>query len=330
MRAAVVGCGAIASRWIRALAADGRVVPVVLVDPDPEAAVLLVRKHGLHTPTSAGITEALAHHAVDVAINLSPPAAHAANSTVALEAGVHVLSEKPLATRLDDAVRLVALAAARGAVLCVMQNRGSDPRWLTFARQVRARDGGPLHVAAETVVDLPSPGFRATEQLVATVDLAIHAFDQVRHLITAPPVEVLAHETPLRFLAGHCAVTVIVVRFVDGSVFTYRGGYTVGPGPRSSAAGRWTVHGREVHASWDAETTTTTADQTALETLITPAAAPSYLTCITEMIDVLHGAAYPECQAAGNLASVVLLDAALASAATGRRVAISGRPGRSR
>lgn len=154
MRAAIVGCGAIASRWVRAVAADGRVAPVVLVDPDHGAAARLARNHGLDIPAVPTFTGALTEHAIDVVINLTPPEKHAEVSTGALEAGAHVLSEKPLATSLDDAIGLVDLATRRRRLLCVMQNRGTDERFVASSRRAhspstpaRPRSASSAHTA---------------------------------------------------------------------------------------------------------------------------------------------------------------------------------------
>ena len=56
---------------------------------------------------------------VDIA---SPPALHAAAARAALEAGAHVLVEKPLCLSLPELDQLAALAAARGKVLMCVHN----------------------------------------------------------------------------------------------------------------------------------------------------------------------------------------------------------------
>ncbi len=328
MKAAIVGCGAIASRWLRAFAADGRVAPAVLVDPDHQAAARLARKHSLDIPVVPAFVDALAGHAIDVVVNLTPPERHAEVSAGALDAGVHVLSEKPLATSLDDAIGLVDLATRRRRLLCVMQNRGADARFVAFTDRVRNDTCGSLLVTADVLVDLPVPGFRSRQRLVATLDLAVHAFDQIRRIIPACPLIVDAREAPLSFLGAHCALTVITVAFADGSIFSYRGGYTAGPGERVSANGSWTIRGRNALATWNGDRTAvvTTTDKPTPEHLTLPDFAPSYLTSITEMIEAVAGATNPPGPAVGNLGSIALLDAALTSAATGRPTVVRELP----
>jgi predicted dehydrogenase len=54
----------------------------------------------------------LADPSIEVVLNLTPPAAHAAVTLAALAAGKHVYTEKPLATTRHDAADLIAAAAA--------------------------------------------------------------------------------------------------------------------------------------------------------------------------------------------------------------------------
>ena len=54
---------------------------------------------------------------IDIIVNLTPPVHHAATITAALLAGKHVYVEKPLATTVDDARAVLAVAAESGKIL---------------------------------------------------------------------------------------------------------------------------------------------------------------------------------------------------------------------
>jgi predicted dehydrogenase len=69
-----------------------------------------------------GLDEILKREQLDFVDICAPPGAHAALIERALDAGLHVLSEKPLATRLDDAARLASAAARSGRVLHTVHN----------------------------------------------------------------------------------------------------------------------------------------------------------------------------------------------------------------
>ena len=72
---------------------------------------------------------------VDVA---SPPALHADAAHRALNAGAHVLVEKPLCLTLADFDRLVALARAKGRVLMCVHNWKYAPAYATARRAIEA------------------------------------------------------------------------------------------------------------------------------------------------------------------------------------------------
>ena len=115
IRIGVVGVGYWGSRHVRVLRSTTGVAAVVGVDPrftrinDGDHEV----DHGI--VAYADLEEALPH--VDAVIIATPPATHAPLGLKAIEAGKHVLIEKPLATTTEDAWSLVEAADAVGVLL---------------------------------------------------------------------------------------------------------------------------------------------------------------------------------------------------------------------
>jgi len=115
---AVVGCGYWGPNLVRNLAALPEAEVRVLCDLEAARLAPLVRRY----PAARATTDhrdAIADPRVDAVAICTPVASHAALATAALEAGKHVLVEKPLAGSVADAERLVELAARRGRVLQV-------------------------------------------------------------------------------------------------------------------------------------------------------------------------------------------------------------------
>ncbi|MCG5215483.1 Gfo/Idh/MocA family protein [Streptosporangium sp. KLBMP 9127] len=323
MKIAIVGCGGISSRWVRVLAADPRIEIAVLVDPDAVAVARLRDRYKLHVGQAVSLDEALRTRDLDAVVNLTPVVAHVPVIRTALDAGLHVLSEKPLATRLGDAAALVDLAERADRRLMVMRNRVSDPLFHIFRDLVRDRGASPYAVTVETIVALHDAGFRSGQPLPVISDLAIHAFDQIRELIVARPTDVSCTEIPLNFLDTHCALANIMINFADGSAFSFQGGYLPQAGFRTSANGRWHVVGEGFAAFWDGKDDMAchTAGEDR-EAVLLPQALPGYQVCITAMVDTLCGMPRQGCLGADSLGSVALLDAALTSAASGRPVLV--------
>ena len=69
------------------------------------------------TRVTSSLEQVLDDPAVDIVAVATPPVSHAAIALEAIEMGKHVLVEKPLATSVEDAAKLIHKAAERGTVL---------------------------------------------------------------------------------------------------------------------------------------------------------------------------------------------------------------------
>ncbi len=166
----VIGVGVLGWHHARHLAALPEVELVGVYDIRPERCEEVARALGTRACRSRGELLARAR-AVTVAV---PPAAHAAVGLAALAAGRPVLMEKPLATSLEDADRLVAEAARMSVQLQV----GHVER---FNRAVRAAEGllrHPLFIEGERLAPFQPRG----TELPVVLDLMIHDLDLILHL----------------------------------------------------------------------------------------------------------------------------------------------------
>ena len=128
LRLAIVGCGAIAGWHLDAIDRPG--VPITVtaaVDPDDGARGDRVadRTGATAYPSSPA---ALADGEFDAALIAVPHHLHESVAIEALDAGVHVLLEKPIAPTLEAAERILAAARAAGTVFMVAENAQYWPR----------------------------------------------------------------------------------------------------------------------------------------------------------------------------------------------------------
>ena len=115
MRWALLGTGRIAARsLLPALAAAGQQV-VRVGSRDPDRAGAFAEEHGI--PSAGDYGDAIAADDVEAVYLPLPNALHEAWATAALEAGKHVLCEKPLATDAAAAARMQAAAQRSGRLL---------------------------------------------------------------------------------------------------------------------------------------------------------------------------------------------------------------------
>jgi predicted dehydrogenase len=113
VRLGVVGAGRIAQAYAQALQTTELVDVVGVVDVRSDAGSALAGQLGCPALTSH---EALIDSAEAVLV-CTPPASHPSIAVDFLGSGVHVMSEKPLATSIDEATKMVDAANASGALL---------------------------------------------------------------------------------------------------------------------------------------------------------------------------------------------------------------------
>jgi scyllo-inositol 2-dehydrogenase (NADP+) len=115
---------------------------VAIVTSDPERSARAQREHDGAQVLHA--TDELWRRAdmIDVVVVATPNRSHAALAREALDAGLPVVVDKPLATSAADARALVADAARRGLMLTVFQNRRWDGDFMTLRRLLSGAELG--------------------------------------------------------------------------------------------------------------------------------------------------------------------------------------------
>jgi predicted dehydrogenase len=215
LRVVVVGAGDMGGRHARHWAAAGARV-VAVVDPDRARAEL-----------SAAETGAEAHADIEPALALSPDVVsvctpthlHARNTIAALEAGAHVLCEKPVALNLADAYAMRDAAAEHGRELRIGFMRRFDPAFDQLM-DVGTRAGRPL-LAQATITAGIRPKRLMHDALAnggPIIDMCCHLFYVWGHLLGGQPVEVAA--VGYTFSDGKPEVAHIRHRALDSALIT--------------------------------------------------------------------------------------------------------------
>jgi predicted dehydrogenase len=111
----LVGCGTISAVYLRNAARLEGLHFVACTDLDAAAAERVARDHDIDA--CATTEELLAHPGVDVVLCLTPPDWHAEVALQAIAGSKHVYTEKPLATSVEQARRVLDAAAAAGVLV---------------------------------------------------------------------------------------------------------------------------------------------------------------------------------------------------------------------
>ncbi len=141
----ILGPGRIAPRLVRALSQTTRGELVAVASRDPERGAAFARTHGI--PRSYGSYDALlADRGVDVVYVSLPNHLHAEWTIRALEAGKHVLCEKPLALSVEDVDRIAVAADRAGRIAVEAFMYLHHPQIVRAVELARGGELGPLEL----------------------------------------------------------------------------------------------------------------------------------------------------------------------------------------
>ena len=149
IRLVLVGCGRIADRHIDAAEAISEFEIVAVCDELPERA----RNFGerLSVPAFSSYAAMLAETDAHAAVICTPSGLHPRHGIMAAESGLHVIAEKPMATRLEDADALVRACDEANVHLFVVKQNRLNPGIALLKRAVDNGRFGRIYLANATV-----------------------------------------------------------------------------------------------------------------------------------------------------------------------------------
>ncbi|MGH6942875.1 MAG: Gfo/Idh/MocA family protein [Geminicoccaceae bacterium] len=187
-----IGVGIRGGHWAQFVKDHPDAECVGFVDPDP-AGLEKARATVGDRPCAyfSDLDQALAATKADAALVVSPTVLHAEHAMRALDAGLAVMVEKPLAATVEEAAAVVQRAAAAGKPLLVAENY----RFFPAERTVRALiEGGRIgRVDTATLIDRRHMPSRTEGPWLASIEypqlqeIAIHHFDSLRYFFEARP-----------------------------------------------------------------------------------------------------------------------------------------------
>ncbi len=285
---------------------------------------------------------------LDLVVIATPNRAHVPLGLAALEAGLLVVIDKPLAPSVSEAERLIAAAQRANKLLTVFQNRRWDNDFLTVRQLIAADLLGPI-----TRLESRFDRFRPTPKAGAwrerpepeeagglLFDLGAHLIDQAMQLFGAP-VSVYAEVDIRRAGAAVDDDTFIALRFAGGQVaHLWASVIPRHPGPRLRLIGLRGVYekhwldpqeealrtgsrpgdegwGREPRERWGH--LATEAGGLALEGVVETLPG-SYETFYAFVRDALLSGGHPPVDPAESLAALRVIEAARESARTGTTI----------
>lgn len=145
VRFALVGCGRISRNHFDSIAQHSDFAELVDVcDIDPVALEGAVSATG--AKGHANLTGMLASTAADCVVVTTPSGLHPRQTIQIAEAGLHVLSEKPMATKWDDGVSMVRTCEDAGVHLFVVKQNRRNATLQLLKRAVEKKRFGQIYM----------------------------------------------------------------------------------------------------------------------------------------------------------------------------------------
>ncbi len=213
LRAGVVGLGMMGRNHVRVW--DEAVDDVDLVAvADPDAGAVARATAGRRARGFEDVERMLAEEELDLISIVAPTRLHLPLTLAALQAGVNVLVEKPIAATRDEAVAMIGAARDAGRLLTVGHIERFNPAIRELQRRLSAGEVGRVFQIRATRLG-PFPA--RIRDVGVVIDLAPHDLDVMRYLLRAEPVRIYA-EAERQIHTEHEDLFVGTLLFSNGTI----------------------------------------------------------------------------------------------------------------
>lgn len=145
IRIAIVGCGRISKNHFGSIEKHaGEMELVSVCDIDPEVLTAHTQQYGV--PGYRDLAEMLVTVKPDLVALCTPSGIHADQAVLAARHGVHVMTEKPMATRWSDGIRMVRACDEAGVHLFVVKQNRRNSTLQLLKRAVEEKRFGKIHM----------------------------------------------------------------------------------------------------------------------------------------------------------------------------------------
>ncbi|MGI5275782.1 Gfo/Idh/MocA family protein [Streptomyces sp. KAI 90] len=190
MRIGILGLGRIGAFHAETLHTLETVDSLVVADPYADTAKAAAERFGAEIADSP---EALLAAGVDGVVVAAATDAHPALIVAAVEAGVPVFCEKPVARTMTEGVEVLKAVAGRDVPVQIGFNRRFDAGFVAAREAVRAGELGKLHTVRSTTLDpAPPPAAYIAASGGIFRDCSVHDFDVIRWVTGREVSEVYA------------------------------------------------------------------------------------------------------------------------------------------
>lgn len=326
-----IGIGGFGAHWRKLLKETDTVEVVGLVDVNDQVLKQACENDG-YTPDICfhSLEDALKAVQAEAAVISTPPVFHRKDGVAAMEAGLDVISEKPMADSMDACRAIVSAVLATGRTYVVSQNYRYSPPMQTVAdlmRSGRLGDIGQAEISFYKGVDFGG-GFRHEMKFPLIIDMAIHHFDLIRFVsgFDALRVSGSSWNPPWSNYRGDCSSTALFemsngARILYNASWCSKGNYCDWNGNWHIECEKGTLtYGNGEIKVFDVPDLYTAEGTETVELTSPELTQQAYI--LDEFIRCVRESGQPATRAVDNIRSIAMVFAAVEAMNTGSRVPV--------
>ncbi|MCI0370022.1 MAG: Gfo/Idh/MocA family oxidoreductase [candidate division NC10 bacterium] len=329
LRIVAWGAGFFGRKWLEAVKARNDCELAGVVSRTPARLEELRRDLGLAgVPGYGSFEEALAGGKPGAVIITLPQTFHCEATLKAIQAGLHVIVEKPMAMTMDEGRAIFQAARDHpDRVVMVSQNFRWRPHTLTLRKAIgNGRIGRPGHIMFECRQQIRRKTVDAWREQMPDpflLDYAIHHFDLMRYLTGEEPREAVgvSFQPTWSWFEGNAAAAIVTME--SGLVVNY-GGTMVSHGLETPQEGLITVIGERGTLHLDGGLQVRVLGQGEPEVIPQEPVPEGELGHgLAKFVDAIRTGRLPETHVGDNIRSLALLLAVVESARRGQAVTLA-------
>ena len=223
MKVIHIGVGIRGSHWLQFVADHPDFQSVACVDADADAIARAKSQLGAECGFFDNVNQAIDETDADAVLVTSPSSLHAEHAIAALNAGLSVMIEKPLAASLDEAKTILDAAKKNDKPVVVAENYRYWPSERTVRQWIS--DGKLGEIGNVTLVDRRHMPSHTEGPWLAKIDypqlgeIAIHHFDSLRAMLLREATSISAHAwNPANSDYAHGACTSATIQMGDARI----------------------------------------------------------------------------------------------------------------
>jgi len=224
LRVGIIGVGVMGRTHTEAYKDIEEAEPVAVVDTAglPEAGPVFAAKYGLECePTLEAL---LSRKDIDAIVVCTPHSLHAEHTIMALEAGKHVLLEKPMEVSLEKCDAIIEAARRTGLKLMVAHSHRYWPGDVVAKELIAQGAIGRVVMVRDTLISpgyrTPGPRWTQDPKLYGSgglISWGCHCMDRFRYWLESEPTQVYARSFAFRTeIPGDTTTHMIMIDFANG------------------------------------------------------------------------------------------------------------------